>query len=70
MKKTHHNPDYLKNKTASVILHGSERAIPNEQWQENLNLTPAGAPTAAGAFLPMRGRDRPCTHTKTNECDH
>ncbi len=69
-KKTHHNPDYAKDKTADVIMHGSGRAVPNDHWQKNMNLTPDGHPTAAGAFLPMKGRDRPCTHTKTNECDH
>lgn len=69
-KKTHHAPDYAKDKTADVIKKGSGRAVPNEQWQKNMNLTPDGHPTAAGAFLPMKGRDRPCTHVKTNECDY
>lgn len=67
--KTKHNPDYAKDKTADVIKHGSGRAV-HEQWQKNMNLTPDGHPTAAGAFLPMKGRDRPTTHVKTNECDH
>ncbi len=69
-KKTHHAPDYAKNKTADVIPKGSGRAVPNEEWCINANLTPDGHPTPAGAFLPMKGRDRPCTHVKTNECDH
>lgn len=70
MKKTHHNPDYSKDKTADVIKHGSGRAMPNEQWQVNKDLIPQGDSTAWGAFLPRPGRDRPTTHTKTNECDH
>lgn len=68
--KTHHAPDYLKNKTADVIKHGSGPAVPMHQWQMNMNLTPDGHPTAAAAFNPMKPGDRPCTHVKTNECDH
>jgi hypothetical protein len=70
MKKTHHAPDYKKNKTADVIKHGSGKAVPNEQWEINMNLTPDGAPNARDAFNPMSPRKRPCTHVKTNECDH
>ncbi len=69
-KKTHHNPDYAKDKTADVIKKGSGRAVPNDHWQINMDLTPDGHTTASGAFLPMRSRDRPCTYVKTNECDH
>ena len=69
-KKMHHAPDYAKNKTADVIKKGSGRAVPNEQWEKNMDLTPEGSPTAAGAFLPQCGYKRPSTHTKTNECDH
>lgn len=70
MLKTHHNPDYAKDKTADVIKHGSGRAVPNEQWQKNMNLTPDGHPNPKEAFNPMKAKDRPCTHIKTNECDH
>lgn len=70
MKKIKHNPDYSKNKTADVIKKGSGRAVPNEHWQMNLNLTPEGNDSAAGAFLPKSGKNRPCTHVKTNECDY
>ena len=69
-KKNKHNPDYLKNRTADVIKHGDGRAVPNEQWQVNRDLTPAGASDGWGAFLPRAGKDRPTPHTKTNECDH
>lgn len=69
-KKTKHNPDYEKNRTADVIKHGSGRAIPNEHWQINTNITPAGLPNGWGAFLPQAGKDRPQPYTKINECDH
>jgi hypothetical protein len=68
--KNKHNPDYMKDKTADVIKHGNGRAIPNEQWQMNRDLTPEGSDTAQGAFLPRCGNKRPTTHVKTNECDH
>jgi len=70
MKKRHHAPDYLKNKTADVIPHGWGRAVPNEQWQVNMDLTPKGESNGWGAFLPRPGNERPTPHTKTNECDH
>ncbi len=69
-KKTKHNPDYLKNRTADVIKHGDGKAVPNEHWEVNRDLTPAGNDTAWGAFLPREGKKRPTPHTKTNECDH
>ena len=50
--KTKHNPDYLKDKTADVIKHGNGRAIPNEQWEKNMDLTPAGSDDGYGAFNP------------------
>ena len=68
--KTKHNPDYSKDKTADVIKHGRGRAVPNDHWEKNMDLTPEGSNTPAGAFLPRPGKDRPCTHKKTNECDH
>lgn len=70
MKNKHHAPDYAKNKTADVIPKGWNSAVPSEQWQINLNLTPKGSDDGLGAFLPRSGKDRPSPHTKTNECDH
>ena len=70
MSKMHHAPDYAKDKTADVIKKGSGRAVPNQQWQKNMNLTPDGHPNPMQAFCPMKGKDRPCTHVKTNECDY
>jgi len=71
MKKKHHAPDYAKDKTADVIPKGWGRAVPNEQWERNYDLTPAGIPNdPAGAFLPMSGSKRPQPHKKINECDH
>jgi hypothetical protein len=69
-KKVHHNPDYAKDRTADVIKKGSGRAVPNEQWEVNKDLTPRGADNSWGAFLPREGKLRPTPHTKTNECDH
>lgn len=69
-KHTKHNPDYAKDKTADVIKHGSGRAVPNEHWEMNRNLTPGGESNGWGAFLPRAGKDRPQPYTKTNECDH
>lgn len=69
-KKTHHNPDYSKDKTADVIKKGSGPAIPQEHWEVNRDLTPAGQDNSWGAFLPRAGKDRPTPFTPTNECDH
>jgi len=69
-KKTHHNPDYAKDKTADVIKHGSGPSVPNKHWEINRDLTPAGDNSAYGAFMPRSGKSRPTTYTKTNECDH
>lgn len=70
MSKKSHNPDYAKDKTADVIKKGNGRAVPNEQWEVNKDLTPRGQSDGWGAFLPRAGKDRPTPHTKTNECDH
>ena len=57
-------------KTASVTMHGQAQLPLNQQWVVNVDATPAGIPNdPAGAFLPMRGRDRPVPHRKINECD-
>ena len=69
-KKVHHNPDYLKDKTADVIKHGSDQVLKQEHWEVNKDLTPKGSSDGWGAFLPRAGKDRPTPHTKTNECDH
>ena len=69
-KKTHHAPDYAKDRTADVIKHGSGPAVPNTQWEMNRDITPEGDSTGWGAFLPRPGKARPTPHTKLNECDH
>jgi hypothetical protein len=69
-KHNKHNPDYIKNRTADVVKHGDGRAVPNEHWEVNRDLTPAGESDGWGAFLPRQGKNRPTPHTKTNECDH
>ena len=63
-----HNPDYAKNKTADVIA--KSNPIPQEHWEYNRNLTPAGNDHGGDAFLPRSGKSRPTPHKKTNECDH
>lgn len=70
VKHTKHNPDYMKDRTADVVKHGDGRAVPNEHWQVNRDLTPEGNNSGWGAFLPRQGKNRPTTHIKTNECDH
>lgn len=70
MKKTHHAPDYAKNRTADVIKHGSTPTMQNKEWQVNRNLTPEGDNSGYGAFNPRQGKNRPTVYTKTNECDH
>lgn len=70
MKHTHHNPDYAKNRTASVIKKGSGSTANKDQWEINVNITPAGDNTAWGAFLPRSGKSRPTPYTKINEVDH
>lgn len=70
MSKTKHNPDYVKDKDADVIKHGSGRAVPNDHWEMNRDLTPEGDNSGYGAFNPRKGKDRPTVYTKTNECDH
>lgn len=69
-KQTKHNPDYTKNKTADVVKHGSDCAIPHDQWQKNMNLTPEGDNSGLGAFRPRKAQNRPTVYPKTNECDH
>ena len=71
MKKKRHDPDYSKDKTADVIPKGWGCAVPNEHWQMNVDITPAGKRNdPAGAFLPQSGTTRPQPHTKINACDH
>ena len=69
-KKTHHNPDYAKNKTADVIYKGSGHVVPQDHWEVNRDITPAGNDTPWGFILPRCGKDIPTPHTKINECDH
>lgn len=72
MKKQHHAPDYAKNKTADVIMHGSGSAIGNEHWQKHVgdSVFPKYEDNPKGAFLAGNGRVRPQPHKMINECDH
>lgn len=68
--KNSHNPDYSKNKTVDVILKGFGPVMPQNHYQHNHNLTPAGSDNPGMVFMPRSGKDRPTPHKKTNECDH
>lgn len=70
VKKTHHNPDYAKDRTADVIPKGSGCVVPEHHWQINTDITPEGNDSDHGAFLPRRGKNRPRPYVKINECDH
>jgi len=70
-QKTVHGIDSVKRKTASVVMHGYGQLPCNEQWEVNLDATPAGMTNdPSGAFLPQSGTKRPQPHTKINDCDH
>lgn len=70
MAKTHHNPDYSKDRTADVIKHGSSPAVPNTRWEMCYEPTPKGSDYGGDTFQPRAGKDRPTPHKKVNECDH
>ena len=56
---------------ADVTKHSKGQAVPNQQWEMILNVTPEGIPDdPATAFCPMPGRIRPREHMKVNECDY
>lgn len=58
-------------KTADVTAHGYNNLPSSQQWEMNIDLTPAGNPNnCADSFLPMAGKNRPQPHKKINECDH
>jgi len=68
--KRHHNSDYAKNRTADVIPKGFGPVVPQEHYEVNMNLTPAGSNRPDQIFNPRPGKDRPTMYPKTNECDH
>lgn len=71
--RTHHAPDYAKNKDADVIPKGSKRAVPDEYWQRDVSksvFAEGFGDDPAGAFLARPGKDRAQPHKKINECDH
>jgi hypothetical protein len=58
-------------KTADVTLHNHSNLSPHEQWEVNLDATPAGnLNLPSDSFLPVAGKNRPTPHKKINECDH
>lgn len=68
-QKTVH--DGNKRKDASVTMHGLAQLSPNEQWEVNVDATPAGEDRPpCHSWLPRSGTKRPQPHKKINECDH
>jgi len=71
MKHTKHGVDAVKRKDADVIKKGSGPAVPNKQWEMNMDLTPEGTDMLPQRpWCPMAGKHRPVPHKKVNECDH
>lgn len=71
--KTHHAPDYSKDKDADVIKKGSGKAVPDEHWVKDVgnSVFPRhNGNDPKTAFLACRAKDRPQPHEKINECDH
>lgn len=72
-KKTHHNPDYAKNKDADVIKKGSGPAVPGQHWEMDVGKSVFArgyGNDPAGAFLARPGKDRAQPHIKINVTDH
>lgn len=68
-EKTVH--DGNRRKTASVTMHGFGQLAPNEQWEVNVDATPAGKDMpSCDNWLPRAGKDRPTPHKKINDQDH
>ncbi len=73
MKKVKHARDYIHNKDADVIKHGSGNAINQNHWVKDIGYSacPTGNQTYPDdAWLPTEAKRRPTPHVKVNECDH
>ncbi len=71
MVKQHTVHDGNKRKDADVTMHGFGQLAPNEQWEVNVDATPAGTDNPpCHSWLPRAAKDRPQPHKKINECDH
>ncbi len=72
-QKTVHGVDSVKRKDASVVKHGSGKAVPQEPWQKDVSASVfcrGYGNDPAGAFLPRPAKDRAQPHLKINETDH
>lgn len=71
--RSHHAPDYAKNKDASVIPKGTKSAIPNEFWERDVSksvFAEGFGDSPQGAFLARPGKNRAQPHKKINDQDH
>jgi len=71
--RSHHAPDYAKNKDDDVIPKVTKSAIPNEYYEMDVGksvFAQGNGDDPAGAFLPTRGKDRAQPHKKVNDQDH
>jgi len=48
----------------------NKHPLDQNHWETNLSFTPKPSNSPAEAFCAKPGKDRPCTHIKTNELDH
>lgn len=72
-KHTKHAQDYIHNKDADVVKHGSGMAIGSEHWVQEVGpsvFARGYGDDPAGAFLARPAKDRAQPHKKINECDH
>ena len=73
MKKVKHARDYIHNRDADVIKHGSGKAISDTHWEKDISASsfPQNHDIyPENAFLPMPGSKRARPHVKVNECDY
>lgn len=69
MRQTVHDGNTRKD--ADVTKKGYGPAVPNQQWEKIMNLTPAGNDlNEETCWNPMPSKMRPRTHKKINECDY
>ena len=60
----------MKGESPNVKVGQKKHGEPHQHWEMDVELTPKGNDEPWGAFNPRPGKERPCMHAKTNECDH
>ena len=48
----------------------NEPPMDHSHWEHNISFTKPVSNSPAEAFCAKPGKDRPCTHVKTNDLDH